>query len=109
MQAVQPAELRQRHQRVVGLAQQFPGAGIDAIPAIARDSGRRYVEITCEVECHRAVQDAAHGLELTVPVGTLDPLEHPVDGVGVGEDVMGRLPVGVLVGTAERATLSAAA
>jgi hypothetical protein len=24
-----------------------------------------------------------------------------VDGVGVGEDVMGRLPVGVLVGTAE--------
>jgi hypothetical protein len=35
------------------------------------------------------------------PVSVVSPRQHPVDGVGIGEDVMGRLPVGVLVGSAE--------
>jgi hypothetical protein len=38
---------------------------------------------------------------VVVLVCGLDPLEYLVDRVGVGEDVMGCLPVGVLVGTAE--------
>ena len=57
--------------------------------AVARDAGERHVKITGEVERHRAMQDAAHGLEVAVLVCGLDPLKHPVDGVGIGEDVMG--------------------
>jgi hypothetical protein len=69
--------------------------------AVARDAGGRHVNITGEVERHRAMQDAAHGLEVAVLVCGLDPLEHPADGVGIAEDVMGCLPVGMLIGTAE--------
>jgi hypothetical protein len=35
------------------------------IGTIARDSGRWHVQITREVERHRAVQNAAYGLEVT--------------------------------------------
>jgi hypothetical protein len=38
---------------------------------------------------------------MAVPVGSLDPLEHLVDRVSVGEHVVRRLPVAVLVGIAE--------
>ena len=47
------------------------------------------------------MQDAAHGRRLTVRVCGADPLEHPVERVGVSEDMVRRLPVGVLVGGAE--------
>ena len=35
------------------------------------------------------------------PSTVADPLQRPVNGVSIGEDVVGRLPVGVLVGAAE--------
>ena len=38
---------------------------------------------------------------MNIGVGGPDSLEHLVDRIGVGEDVMRRLPVGVLVGIAE--------
>ena len=44
----------------------FGGQIVEPITAVARDAGRRHVEITREVERHRAVQDAAHGLEVEV-------------------------------------------
>ena len=64
--------------------------------------------IAREVKRHHTVQDSALGLEVTVPVGPLNPLEHPVDGVGVGEDG----PVSqseCSLALPKRATLSAAA
>jgi hypothetical protein len=47
------------------------------------------------------VQYAAHGRAVTVGTGGPDPLEHLVDRIGVGEDVVRRFPIGVLIGIAE--------
>ena len=77
------------------------GQVVELLAALARDAGRRHIEIASKVERHRSVQYAAHGRDVTVDVGGPDPLEHLVDRVGVGEDVVRRLPVGVLVGIAE--------
>ena len=38
---------------------------------------------------------------MAIRVGDPDPFYHLMNGVGIGEDVVGRLPVGVLVGAAE--------
>ncbi len=43
----------------------------------------------------------AHGRDVIADVGGPDPPEHLVDRVSVGEDVVRRIPVGVLVGIAE--------
>ena len=47
------------------------------------------------------MQNAAHGRDVLVSVSSPDPLEHLVKGIGVGEDVVRRLPIGVLIGIAE--------
>jgi hypothetical protein len=47
------------------------------------------------------VQYAARGRGETVGIGTRDTLEHLIERVGIGEDVVRRLPVGMLVGIAE--------
>jgi hypothetical protein len=52
------------------------------------------------------VQYAAHGRDVTVGIGGPDPLEYLVDRIGVGEDVVRRFPIGVLVGIAEATLLS---
>ena len=72
---------------------------VERLAALARDSGRRHVEITGEVERHGAVQDAAHGG--AVDVGRPDPPEHLMHGVGISEDVVRSLPVTMLVGIPE--------
>ena len=74
---------------------------VELLAALARDARRRHIEIASKVERHRSVQYAAHGRDVTVGVGGPDPLEHLVDRVGVGEDVVRRFPIGVLVGIAE--------
>ncbi len=47
------------------------------------------------------MQDTAGDRDMAVGVGGPDPREHLVKRVGVGEDVMGGLPVGVFVGVAK--------
>jgi len=74
---------------------------VELLAALAREAGRRHIEIASKIERHRSVQYAAHGREVTIGVGVPDPLEHLVDRVGVGEDVVRGLPVGVFVGIAE--------
>ena len=44
---------------------------------------------------------AADGRDGTIDVDGPNPREHPVHRVGVGEDVVRRLPIGVFVGIAE--------
>jgi hypothetical protein len=46
------------------------------------------------------VENATHWRLVSVPIGP-DAPEHLIDRVGIGEDVVRRLPVGVLVGIAE--------
>ena len=77
------------------------GQIIELLAAVARDARWRHIEIASKVERHRSVQYAADGRDVRVDVGSPDARQHLVDGVGVGEDVMRRLPVGVLVGIAE--------
>jgi hypothetical protein len=74
---------------------------IEPLVNLARDARRRHIEIASEIERHRAVQYAAYARHATVDLGSPDPLKHLVYGVGVSEDVVRRLPVGVLVGIAE--------
>ena len=74
---------------------------VGLLVALAWNAGRRHIEIAREIESHRAVQDAPNGGDVAIRGRASDPLEHPVERVGVGEDVMRRLPVGVLVGVAE--------
>jgi hypothetical protein len=53
------------------------------------------------------MEETAHGFDGANLAVNL--LERLVDGVRIGEDVVGGLPIGVLVGGAKRATLNAAA
>ena len=47
------------------------------------------------------MKDASNRRAVALRDGGSDPLEHPVERVRVGEDVVRRLPVAVLVGVAE--------
>src|SRR5215471_1337881 len=47
------------------------------------------------------MQHAANGRDVIVNFSGPDPREHLVDCVGVGEDVVRRLPVGMFVGIAK--------
>jgi hypothetical protein len=57
--------------------------------------GGRYIEVAGEVDPHRPVKHAAGRVDPACP------LQRLVTSVGVGEDVEGRLPVGMLAGGAE--------
>ena len=76
---------------------------VEPIAVFARQPRRRHVEVAGEVDRHRAMKHPARRLDRAVPLAVVrpDPLQRLVDGVGVGEDVMGRFPVGMLVRGAE--------
>ena len=74
---------------------------VELIVVLARDAGRRDIQITRKVERHGAVHDGPHGRNVTVDARGPDPLEHLVERIGMGEDMVRRLPVRVLVGIAE--------
>ena len=74
---------------------------VQALAAVARDTSRGHIEIARQIKRHRSVQDATDGREMTVAAGGPDPLDHLVNRIGVGEDVVRRLPVSMLVGIAE--------
>src|SRR5262245_49245309 len=67
---------------------------------LAWDAGRRHIEIARKVQCHCSVQYTAYSCD-AVGAGGPDPVQHLVNRVGEGEDVVSRLPIGVLVGGAE--------
>ena len=77
------------------------GKVVQLFVAVTRHTGRRHIEIASKVERHSSVDYGANRRDLTVGVDGPDPLEHLVDRVGVGEDVVRGLPVGVFVGIAE--------
>ena len=62
--------------------------------------GRRHIEIACKVEGHRSRQDPTDNRDVAIAVAP-DPLDQLVKRVRVGEDVVGGLPIGVLVGIAK--------
>src|SRR5262249_57502378 len=66
---------------------------VEEVAAVAGDAGWRHVQIACEIEGHRAVQDAAHGLDMVLRVGDADPLYDVMNSVGIGEHMVGGLPV----------------
>ena len=63
----------------------------------------RHIEVAGEVEGHCPVQHPPHRLDPASPLALLspDPLQDLVYGIGIREDVQGRLPVSMLVGSAE--------
>src|SRR5262245_34832762 len=71
------------------------------LAAIDRNARRRHIVIASEVKRHRSVQDTTHRLAVALPIGSSDSLQYPVGGIGIGEDVIGRLPISVLVGAPE--------
>src|SRR3982750_2296445 len=82
------------------------GAGWQVIQPIPLPTGQsrwRNVEVTCEIDRHRPMQEGASRRSGTSRIGApgADPLEDLVDRVGVSKNVVGRLPVGMLVGAAE--------
>src|SRR5262245_27532448 len=77
------------------------GQVIERLAAIARNAGWRYIEIASKVERHRSVQNATHRLDVAIPVGCPNSLYGLVDGIGVSENVVGRLPIGVFIGGPE--------
>ena len=73
---------------------------VELLPTLAWDTGRRHIEVAIEIESHRTVQHSPRRRQV-IDGGDPDPPEHLAERVGVGEDVVRRLPVGVLVGVAE--------
>ena len=76
---------------------------VQPITAFAWQPIWRHVEVTGEVEGHCPVQHPTHRLDPASPLALLspDPLQDLVYGIGIREDVQGRLPVSMLVGSAE--------
>ena len=77
------------------------GKSSSCSPLFTGNAGRRHIEIASKIERHRAVQHAANRGDMIVDVGRPDPRQHLVHRVGVGEDVVRRLPIGMFVGVAE--------
>ena len=79
------------------------GKVVQPIAAFPGQPRRWYIEVAGEVDRHRPMKHATGRVD---PVILLDiicggSLQCSVNGVGVGEDVEGRLPVGMLVRGAE--------
>src|SRR5215470_19720674 len=64
------------------------GQVIKSLAMLARDAGRRNIEIARKIERHRSVQDAAHSRDMIVDVGGPDASQHLVERVGISEDVV---------------------
>src|SRR5262249_58789274 len=54
------------------------GKVIEFLAVLARDAGRRHIEIASKIERHRSVQSGAHGRDVLVGASSPDPLEHLV-------------------------------
>src|SRR5271166_1847110 len=74
---------------------------VELLTAVAGDAGGRHIEVAGKVKGHRAMQNPTDARDVAFAIGGPDPLEHLIKGVGVGEDMVRGLPVGVLVGVAK--------
>ena len=77
------------------------GQVIEPLAVLTRDASWRHIEVASQIERHRAVQNAPNGGDVAIRGRGSDPLEHPVERVGVGEDVVRSFPVAVFVRIAE--------
>ena len=79
------------------------GQRVEPVAVLAGQRRRRHVQVTREMERHGTVQQAARGFDRLVRIGcgAADPLERLMQRIGIGEDVMRSLPVGMLIGGAE--------
>ena len=79
------------------------GQRVEPVAVLAGQRRRRHVQVTREMERHGTVQQAARGFDRLVRIGcgAADPLERLMQRIGIGEDVVRSLPVGMLVGGAE--------
>jgi hypothetical protein len=77
------------------------GRVIEPLAVVTRNAGRRHIGKAGQIESNRPVQDAADCRAVALRGGGSDPLEHPVERVGVGKNVVRSLPVVVFVGVAE--------
>ena len=79
------------------------GKVVQPIAAFARQPRGWHVEVAGEVDRHRPVKHSTGRLDpaILLAIVSLGALQRLVNGVGVGEDVEGRFPVGMLVGGAE--------
>src|SRR5262249_60453938 len=68
------------------------GQVIEFLAVLARDAGRRHIEIACKVERHRALQDAAHSRDGTVATGGFHGPQHLDEGLGREERRWSWLP-----------------
>ena len=73
---------------------------IEPLAVFAGQRGWRHIQVSGEIERHRPVEETAYGFR-RVGRPAADALERLVDGVCVGEDVVGGFPVRMLVGGAE--------
>ena len=77
------------------------GQIVEPLTLLARQARWGRIEIASEIGLHCAVKYAAYAHHVPIDVGSPDPCKHLVYGVSVGEGVVSRLPVGVLIGVAE--------
>ena len=75
------------------------GKVIQPIAAFARQPRRRHVQVAGKIDRHGSVKNSTGrgDTAILLVIVCLGPLQRLVNGVGVGEDVKGRLPVGMLV------------
>src|ERR1700746_15148 len=77
------------------------GLGRQVIESLAAwQRGWRHIQVSGEIERHCFVEQAAHSFS-RVGRSAADALERLLDGIRVGEDVVGGFPVRMLVGGAE--------
>jgi hypothetical protein len=79
------------------------GKVVEPVAGLAWEPRRRHVEVAGEIDRHRPVEHPPHRVDRTGVPALLrpDPFQRLVNGVGIGEGMEGRFPVGMLVGGAE--------
>ena len=70
---------------------------VEPLPTLAWNTGRRHVEVASKIEGHRTVQHGPRRPQV-IDGGDPDPPQHLAERVGVSEDVVRGLPVGVSLG-----------
>jgi hypothetical protein len=83
---------------------------VQSLAGLARQTCRRHVEVAGEIDRHSPVKDGAGSLAVNRPISAPGhPFQELVDGIGVGEDVMGCSQSPCSFALPNRATRSAAA
>src|ERR1700730_5420080 len=76
------------------------GQVIEPLAAFAGQRGWGHIQVSGEIQGHSAVQEGTYSF-YGLGCRDIDPFERLLDGIRVGEDVVGGFPVRMLVGGAE--------